>query len=66
MVAAYFLDTSALLKRYVPEIGTQWMQSIADPQNEHLLIIAQITWVEFHSAIARRQREQSVSAEQAQ
>jgi uncharacterized protein len=66
MVAAYFLDTSALLKRYVPEIGTQWMQSIADPQNEHLLIIAQITWVEFHSAIARRQREHSVSADQAQ
>lgn len=22
MVAVYFLDTSALLKRYVPEIGT--------------------------------------------
>jgi uncharacterized protein len=55
MVAVYCLDTSALLKRYVPEIGTHWMQSIADPQNQHLLIIAQITWVEIHSAIARRQ-----------
>jgi uncharacterized protein len=66
MVAVYFLDTSALLKRYVPEIGTHWMQSIADPQNQHLLIIAQITWVEIHSAIARRQREQSISAVQAQ
>jgi uncharacterized protein len=66
MVAVYFLDTSALLKRYVPEIGTHWMQSIADPQNQHLLIIAQITWVEIHSAIARRQREKSISAVQAE
>ncbi len=66
MVAVYFLDTSALLKRYVPEIGTAWMQSIADPQNQHLIIMAQITWVEFHSAIARRVREQSITPAQAQ
>lgn len=66
MVAVYFLDTSALLKRYVPEIGTHWMQSVADPQNQYLLIIAQITWIELHSAIARRQREQSISAVQAE
>ena len=66
MVAVYFLYTSALLKRYVPEIGTSWMQSIADRQNQHLIIIAQITWVEIYSAIARRQREQSLSATQTQ
>jgi uncharacterized protein len=66
MVAVYFLDTSALLKRYVPEIGTSWMQSIADRQNQHLIITAQITWVEIYSAIARRQREQSLSDTQAQ
>jgi uncharacterized protein len=66
MVAIYFLDTSALLKRYVPEIGTPWMQALTDPQNQHLLIIAQITRVEFHSAIARRQREQSILSTQAQ
>lgn len=28
MVAAYFLDSSALLKRYVPETGTSWIQSL--------------------------------------
>jgi predicted nucleic acid-binding protein len=66
MVAIYFLDTSALIKRYVPEIGTPWMQSIADPKNQHLIIITQITWVEFYSAIARRQREQSIAAATAQ
>ncbi len=28
MVTAYFLDTSALLKRYVSEKGTAWIQSL--------------------------------------
>jgi uncharacterized protein len=30
MVDAYFLDSSALLKRYVPEVGTAWIQSISE------------------------------------
>ncbi|WP_316433832.1 type II toxin-antitoxin system VapC family toxin [Leptolyngbya sp. NK1-12] len=57
MVDAYFLDSSALLKRYVPEVGTAWIQSITDAQNQNLLIVAHIAWVEISSAIARRQRE---------
>lgn len=61
MVNVYFLDSSALLKRYVPEVGTAWVQSIADPQNQNLLFVAHITWVEVCSAVARRQREGSVS-----
>ena len=28
MVAAYFLDSSALVKRYVNEIGSAWIQAI--------------------------------------
>ncbi len=28
MVVAYFLDTSALVKRYVPEKGTAWIQAL--------------------------------------
>jgi hypothetical protein len=65
MVNAYFLDSSALLKRYVPEVGTVWMQAITDPQNQHLLIVAHITWVEICSAVTRRQREGSISSNQA-
>ncbi len=64
MVNVYFLDTSALVKRYVPEIGTNWILSITDPATNHPLAIAQITWVEVLSALARRQREGSLSAEQ--
>ncbi len=62
MVNAYFLDSSALVKRYVPETGSAWVQAIADAATGNLLIIARITWVEVLSALARRQREASLSA----
>lgn len=45
MVNAYFLDSSALVKRYVPETGTAWIQAIATPvfltADDRLLTIAQ-------------------------
>ena len=63
MVNAYFLDTSALVKRYVPEIGSDWILSITDPATDNDLAISQITWVEVHSAFARRLRDRSVSAQ---
>jgi predicted nucleic acid-binding protein len=65
MVNVYFLDTSALLKRYVPEIGTTWIQALTGQSAANLLIVARVTWVEVHSAIARRQREGSFSSNQA-
>lgn len=61
MVNAYFLDSSALVKRYVPEAGSAWVQAIADVPIGNLLIISRITWVEVLSALARRQREGSLS-----
>jgi predicted nucleic acid-binding protein len=62
VVNSYFLDTSALVKRYVPERGTDWILSITDPAAGYSLSIAQITWVEVLSALGRRQREGSLSA----
>lgn len=61
MVSAYFLDSSALVKRYIPEIGSAWIQAIAFPNTGNLLIISRITWVEVLSALARRQRESLLS-----
>lgn len=57
----YFLDSSAIAKRYIPEIGTPWIRQITDPASQNDLFIARITWVEVLSALARRQREGSVS-----
>ena len=66
MVAAYFLDSSALLKRYLSEIGTAWVQSLTAKASENILLISRITSVEILSAIARRQREGSLTSEQTQ
>jgi hypothetical protein len=63
VVNAYFLDTSALVKRYVREIGSDWILSITDPATDNDLTISQITWVEVHSAFARRLRDGSLSAQ---
>ncbi len=59
MVSVYFLDSSALVKRYVAETGSAWIQAITAPQARNKLIIARLTWVEVLSAFARRQREGS-------
>ncbi|WP_201789158.1 type II toxin-antitoxin system VapC family toxin [Scytonema hofmannii] len=53
-MTVYFLDSSALVKRYVPETGSAWIRAISDLNTGNSLIIARITWVEVRSAIARR------------
>jgi len=64
-VAAYFLDTSTVVKRYVQETGTQWVQTLADTAAGHFLFVARITHVEMTAAIARRRRLGSLSTAQA-
>lgn len=63
MVNAYFLDTSALVKRYVAETGSNWIKSITDSATGNDVAIAQITWVEALSALSRRRREGSLSVD---
>jgi hypothetical protein len=55
-MSTYFFDSSALAKRYVAEIGTAWVQSLADPAAENSVYVARITLVELVSAISRRRR----------
>jgi uncharacterized protein len=57
VVSVYFLDSSALVKRYVAEVGTSWIQRLADPTSRNRLVIARITQVEVAGALARRERE---------
>ncbi len=60
-MTAYFLDSSALVKRYVPETGSAWIRALSAPNTGNSLIIARITWVEVKSAITRREREGSLT-----
>jgi predicted nucleic acid-binding protein len=63
VVSVYFVDSSALVKRYVAEVGTAWLQSLADPDSRNHLIIARITQVEVAGALVRREREGSLDSE---
>jgi uncharacterized protein len=65
-VAAYFLDSSAVVKRYVTEAGTQWVRGLCDPTAGHTLYIARITGAEVIAALARRARTGSLTPGAAQ
>lgn len=55
-MAYYFFDSSALVKYYVSETGTQWIRGLVDAQPPNELIIAHITGAEIVAAISRRAR----------
>ncbi len=58
---AYFLDSSALAKRYAQETGSAWVLSLVGPTARNLIYVASITAVEVVSALARRGRGGSLS-----
>ncbi len=58
------MDTSALFKRYIPEIGSAWVQNLADPQVGNTIIIARLTTAEFIAALIRRQRDKQINISQ--
>lgn len=60
-MAVYFFDSSAVVKRYVNEVGTAWVISVTDPVANNHIHVARITGVEVVSAITRRMRGGSLS-----
>lgn len=60
-MGTYFLDTSAIVKRYVPEQGRVWIRTLCDPAHEHNLYISQAAFVEVVATICRRAREGSIT-----
>jgi predicted nucleic acid-binding protein len=57
----YFLDSSALIKRYVVEVGTKWVRSLTTRSAENIIIIAHITQAEVVSGAMRRKREGTIT-----
>ena len=55
-MSIYFLDSSAIVKRYISETGTAWILNLHKPSAQNVIYIAQITGVEVVSAISRRLR----------
>jgi predicted nucleic acid-binding protein len=55
-LALYYLETSALVKLYVYEPGTERLLALSARDAGHRFAILSLTQVEFRSAIRRRQR----------
>jgi predicted nucleic acid-binding protein len=60
-VAAFFFDSSALVKRYIVEIGTNWVNQVLNPATRHRIHVARITEVEVAAALIRRVHTKSIS-----
>jgi predicted nucleic acid-binding protein len=56
-VSAYFLDTSAIVKRYAPEPGQAWVRSLHNPARGHALFIAQVALAEVVATLCRKERQ---------
>jgi uncharacterized protein len=61
-MTTYFLDSSALIKRYVQEHGSRWVRDLVSLEIGHTVLLARATMVEVDSALARRAREGTVPA----
>lgn len=64
-MAAIFLDSSALVKRYVEEVGTSFVRGITHRQSKNFIYIAHITAVEVTSAVARRRGGREITPKKA-
>jgi predicted nucleic acid-binding protein len=60
-MADYFLDSSALVKRYVSEIGSAWASGLFDPVLSNEVFVAAITSVEIVAAVTRRARGRTIT-----
>jgi predicted nucleic acid-binding protein len=63
-VSHYYLDASALVKRYVDEVGSDWLRVTIAPAQPSLLFTSRMTIIEVISAFARRAREGSLSSKE--
>lgn len=59
----YFVDSSALVKRYVAEKGSAWFHSLSTLPSDTTLVVSRITWVEVSSSLARLAREGKLTSD---
>jgi uncharacterized protein len=57
----YYADTSALIKCYVMELGTQWIAGLCAPSTGNVIATALIPKAEAAAALARKLRQGGVS-----
>ena len=61
-MAIYYLETSALVKLYVREAGTDRLLALTGRSSGNRFAILALSRVEFHSAVRRRERAGEIPA----
>jgi len=61
-MSTYFFDTSALVKRYHREIGTEIVDAAFDDKNATKIIL-DVSVIEFYSAFAKKVRTREITDE---
>ena len=56
-MTTYYVDTSALVKRYIDEVGSGWVRVKLGGSLPSSVIVVHLVIVEMTSALARRKRE---------
>jgi predicted nucleic acid-binding protein len=62
-VSIVYLDTSALVKQYMIEPGSDWVKALLVPDRTPTVFTSHLTVVEATCAFARRRREGALSIE---
>lgn len=65
-MAGFFCDSSAIVKRYVNETGSNFVDGLTDLKSGNVILLSRITRVEVTSAIARRLKNASLTTADAQ
>jgi predicted nucleic acid-binding protein len=65
-VATIYIDTSALVKRYVAEVDSVWVRRMVARPVQHVIYTAALTEVEVRSALQRLIREGRLDTAQTQ
>jgi uncharacterized protein len=63
VVSAVYMDTSALVKRYVSEVGSDWINALLDGQQALTSLTSHLAVIEGICTFARRRREGLLSPE---
>ncbi len=61
-MTTYYVDTSALAKRYINETGSAWVLSWVEPSAGNIIVVCDITPVEVFSLLQKRLRQGQLGA----
>jgi predicted nucleic acid-binding protein len=63
-MTTYYLDTSAAVKLYVPEVGSDWLRGCVGLEQEPAVLSSLLLRIEMQSAFSRRLRDGTVTSDE--